>query len=214
MKLIITGATGTAGLETLNQALLDKDITEVISLMRKSSEISHPKLKTIVHKDYLNYSGLEDVFKNADACIWCLGISQTQVSKAEYEVITFDYTMAAAKAMLAANPNITFIFLSGMGADTTEKSKTIFARVKGKAENALLKLPFKRLHSARPGGIVPVNPKKKMPWVQTALLRAMLFLMPKYAIDTVQLAKAMINLAKRGHKDFILENQALKEMAK
>src|ERR1700751_3810962 len=117
MKLILTGATGTAGSETLTQALLDKEVTEVIALQSKPLNIQHPKLKVIIDNDFLNYAGLESEFKNADACIWALGISQTQVSKAEYEVITYDYTVNAAKAMLAANPNITFVFLSGMGAD-------------------------------------------------------------------------------------------------
>ncbi len=219
MKILITGATGTAGSETLNQALLDNEITEVISILRKPSNVSHPKLKTIIHKDFLNYTGLEDTFKNVDACIWCLGISQTQVSKAEYEVITYDYTMNAAKAMLDANPNITFVFLSGMGSDSLEKSRTIFARVKGKTENALQKLGFKKLYSARPGGIIPITPKKAMSGIQTFFLRTMGVLFPKYAIDTVQLAKAMLMLAKlaraaggKGGDKFIWENKDLKEL--
>ncbi len=213
MKIIITGTTGTAGAETLTQALLDNEIKEVIELVRKPSGIKHAKLKTIVHNDFLNYSGLEAVFKNVDACIWCLGISQTQVSKNEYEVITYDYTIAAAKTMLASNPYITFVFLSGMGADSQEKSKTIFARVKGKTENALQKLNFKKLYSARPGGIVPVNPKKNMPWYQAALLRTMGFIFPMYAIDTVLLAKAMLCLAKNRSDKFILENKDLKKLS-
>ena len=213
MKLIITGATGTAGLETLNQALLDNEITEVISLLRKPSDVSHPKLKTIIHKDFLNYSDLENTFKNVDACIWCLGISQTQVTKTEYEVITYDYTINAAKVMLASNPNITFVFLSGMGADSAEKSRTIFARVKGKTENALIKLGFKKLYCTRPGGIIPVTPKKNMSSIQTFFLRTMGVLFPKYAINTVQLAKAMLHLAKHGNDKIILENKELKNLA-
>lgn len=212
MKIILTGATGTAGSETLTQALLDKDITEVIALQRKPLGVQHPKLKVIIHKDFLNYAGLESEFKNADACIWCLGISQTKVSKAEYETITYDYTMNAAKAMLVANPNITFVFLSGMGADTQEKSRTIFARIKGKTENALQKLGFKKLYCPRPGGIISVVPRKDLPWFEKYGSPIMGFFAPAYVINTVQLAKAILHLVKHGGDKIILENKELKAL--
>jgi uncharacterized protein YbjT (DUF2867 family) len=213
MKIIITGASGTAGSETLHQALLDPEITEVIALVRKPTAVEHPKLKTIIHTDFLNYAGLETVFKNTDACIWCLGISQSKVSKDEYQVITFDYTMAAAKAMLAANPNFTFVFLSGMGADSKEKSRTIFARVKGKTENALQKLGFKKLVCARPGGIIPLKPNKNAPWFERYLSPIMAFIAPAFTISTVQLGKSLIHLAKYGANKIILENKELKKLA-
>src|SRR6476620_8475327 len=153
MKIIITGSTGTVGAELVRQAIADNDIEQVILLARNPSDTKHPKIREIIHKDFLNYSGLENVFKDADACLWCLGISQTRVSKEDYFVITYDYAVAAAKAMLAANPSITFLFLSGQGADSTGKSKILFARVKGQTENALRAMNFKKLMIFRPGGI-------------------------------------------------------------
>ncbi|MGZ3883285.1 MAG: NAD(P)H-binding protein [Bacteroidia bacterium] len=212
MKLIITGASGTAGSETLKQALLDPEVKEVTALVRRPTGLEHPKLKTLIHKDFLNYAGLEPLFRNSDACIWCLGISQTKVSKAEYEVITYDYTMAAAKAMHTANPDLTFIFLSGMGADSTEKSRTIFARLKGKAENALQKVGFKKLVCARPGGIISVTPREGLPWFERYLSPVMGFFAPGFVIDTVHLGKALIWLAKHGSEKIILENKELKAL--
>src|SRR5690349_19807852 len=100
MKIILTGATGMVGSEVLRQAIADPGISEVTAITRSSPGISHPKLSVIIHKDFLNYTGLEDVFRSHDACLWCLGISQTLVSREEYEVITYDYALAGATAML------------------------------------------------------------------------------------------------------------------
>ena len=122
MKIIVTGSTGTVGSELVRESVTDDSIEKITLLARSPANITHPKIKEIIHKDFLHYTGLENVFKEADACIWCLGISQTKVSKEEYFKITHDYAVAAAKAMLVANPSITFLFLSGQGADSSEKS--------------------------------------------------------------------------------------------
>ena len=110
MKIIVTGATGMAGAEVIRQAIADNDIHEIIALVRRPLAILHPKITTVIHQDFLNYDAVMDYFKDCDACIWCLGISQLQVSKEQYVVITYDYTIAAAKAMLAINPKYSFCF--------------------------------------------------------------------------------------------------------
>src|SRR5437870_7667793 len=112
MKIIITGTTGTVGSEVVKQAVADDDIKEVILLARNPSLTKHQKIREVIHKDFLKYDGLENIFREADACIWCLGISQTRVSKEDYFMITYEYAVTAAKAMLAANPSISFLFLS------------------------------------------------------------------------------------------------------
>jgi uncharacterized protein YbjT (DUF2867 family) len=216
MKIIVTGPTGTVGSEVIRQAIRDEDIHEVIALTRRPIDIHHPRLRTITHKNFLDYSGLDAVFKGADACIWALGISQTQVSKEEYEVITHDYTIAAAKAMLNANPTISFIFVSGGGADSSEKSKTLFARVKGKTENELKRLPFIQLVIARPGGIKPVHKNPNAPFVVKLMIPLFpIFerLAPTLVISSVDLAKVLLNLVKKGSDKIILENVDLKRIA-
>jgi uncharacterized protein YbjT (DUF2867 family) len=207
MKIIITGSTGTVGSELVRQAVADDDIEQVILLARNSSETKHPKIREVIHKNFLDYSGLESIFKEADACFWCLGISQATVNKEQYSVITYDYTIAAAKAMLAANPSITFMFLSGQGADSTEKSRVRFARVKGQTENALRAMSFKKLLIFRPGGINAVTKAKHLSRhkkFETLLVRTMKTLIPWSVVDTDVLAKAMLKSVKEENTGHVI----------
>jgi uncharacterized protein YbjT (DUF2867 family) len=213
-SIIVTGATGTAGSEVILEALNDSEISSVTAIVRRPLSIAHPKLKVIVHKDFMNYARLEDVFKQSEACVWCLGISQTLVTKEEYIHLTYDYALAAAKAMLNANPNITFLFLSGMGADSNEKSRTLFAWVKGKTENALKKLPFKHLYIVRPGGIVPSHPKPNSSFkekIYGSVNKVFGVLLPSMSISSANLAKAMLNIVKKGSDLVIHENKDLQK---
>lgn len=217
MKLIITGASGMVGSALMTEALKNASVEQVIAIVRKPLSVVHPKLQTVLHQDFLNYSGLEDVFRNADACAWCLGVPQAWVTKEEYYTITYSYTLAAAKVMLAANPGITFLFVSGAGADTLEKSRVTFARVKGQTENALLKLPFRRLIIPRPGGIEPVVRPKRAPFSYKLLYPVYPLLrriIPAHVITSVELAKAMLYLLINGNTEPILENRELKRLLK
>src|SRR5688500_17249241 len=201
MNLLITGATGMVGAEVVRQAILDDDVSKVTCLVRREGSLQHPKVKYIVHKDFLDYSALTDVLKAQDACICALGVSQTQVCKEEYHQITFDYTIAAAKAMLAAKPSRQFHYVSGEGADTTEKSKTLFARVKGKTENELMQMDFQSLIIARPGAIRPVHKNNNAPFAYKLLLPlfpVVQFFAPAAIISSVELALALIFQLKRG----------------
>lgn len=216
MKIIVTGATGLVGAEVLRQAILDNDITEITALVRKPIEINHSKIKTILHSEFLNYSGLEEVFKSHDAMVWALGISQTQVSKENYEVITYDYTMAAANAIKIANPEMAFLFVSGGGADSTEKSRTIFARVKGKTENALIKLGLKNLYSVRPAGIKPIHKNPNTSFLNKLfipLFPVFEFINPNWVIASDKLAIAILRILKTGSNKVIIENKELKEIS-
>ncbi len=217
MKIIVTGATGLVGAEVIREAIKNSAITQVVAIVRKPLSIQHEKLKTILHQDYLNYDALKNEFKTADACLWCLGISQTQVSKEQYQIITYDYTIAAAKALLEVQPNICFVFLSGLGADTTEQSKTIFARVKGKAENGLMKMGFKKLFIVRPAGIRPINKNPNTAFSNKLMIPFFpLFelITPNFVISSVQLAKAMLHIALNGNEKTLIENVELKKLGK
>ncbi|MFH1005985.1 MAG: NAD-dependent epimerase/dehydratase family protein [Candidatus Latescibacterota bacterium] len=213
MKIIITGATGMVGSEVLRQAILDNDIVEITVITRKPLDIVHPKVKTHIHQDFLNYSNLTDVFRKQDACVWCLGISQNAVSKEEYIAITYDYTLAAAKEMLQANPLINFLFLSGEGADSAEKSKFLFGRIKGKTENELLKLPFKKLYIARPGGIIPSHKRSNNSIylkIQNQIIRTLGFFVPSMVITSTELAKVLLHVAKNSASTSILTHKEIK----
>jgi uncharacterized protein YbjT (DUF2867 family) len=216
MKIIVTGGTGMAGAEVVRQAIADSGITTVIAITRKALEIKHPKIIELVLKDFLDYQAIIPLLAGADACIWCLGISQLQVSKQQYELITFDYTVAGAKAMLNANPSMSFVFVSGDGADPSGKSRTLFARVKGKAEKELQQLGFSKLVIARPGGIRPVHKNKNSPLAYKLLnpfYPLLEILIPSKVINSVQLAKALIYAAKKQTDKTVLENADLKEIA-
>lgn len=219
MKIVVTGVTGTAGSQVVKKALEDSDVSTVLAIGRRPPDIQHDKLRVLVHDNFLDYSKLESELSLYDACIWCLGISQTQVSKKEYETITYDYTIEFAKTLLKVNPNSTFVFLSGSGADSSEKSRTLFARIKGKTENELKKLGFKNLYIARPGGIRPaaggINPKTSfLNKLMLPLFPLLERLAPAFVIRAEELAQAMLNQAKHRNEKVILENAELKSLAK
>lgn len=217
MNLLITGATGMVGSELLRQAIIDNDVTSITALTRKPLDIQHPKLKTVIHKDFLEYTSLSSLFAGCDVCAWCLGVSQLQVSKEEYHVITYDYTMAAAKAMLAANPKICFVFVSGEGADQSGKAKTLFGRVKGKAEKDLMEMPFEKLIVTRPGAIQPMTKNPGVPFLYKIFYffyPVFKIIMPSKVITSVELAKAILFAAKTKTGKIILDNKALKDLKK
>ena len=214
MKIIVTGATGLAGEELVRQAIADDNITSITAIVRKPMKLLSAKLNTIIHNNFMDYSGLEDLFKNCDTFFWCLGISQSQVSKAEYERITYDYTIAAASKIAEVNPNLKFIFLSGAGADSSETSKTLFARIKGKTENRLKSMTLNKLFIVRPGGIKPIH---KNP--NTAFFNKVMYLFlplfeivwPSMVIGSDTLAKAMLWIAEQEPAMQTFENNDLKQ---
>lgn len=199
----------------VRQAVTDNDIEEVILLARNPYETKHPKIREVIHKNFLDYKGLENIFKEADACLWCLGISQATVTKDQYFVITHDYAVAAARAMLDANPSITFLFLSGQGADSTEKSRILFARVKGQTENALRAMNFSKLLIFRPGGINAVTKRRNMSLqkkFETILVKTMKVVIPWTVVDTDVLAKAMLKSIKENTGLVIIDHRAIRRM--
>ena len=217
MKIIITGATGLIGAELVRQAINDPDITELILLVRSEPECKHPKITVVLHKDFLDYTAAAEYFSKADTIAWCLGISQTQVSKTQYEIITHGYLDACARFCMQVNPTIRFVFVSGDGADITEKSRTLFKRIKGKAENSLLQSGLKNIFIARPDAVNPKHKNKKAP---LAYKLAYPFfplvekLAPHKIIWSDVLAKALLSLIKNGYEKNTLENAALRRLGK
>ncbi|HEV7836666.1 MAG TPA: hypothetical protein VGO75_01255, partial [Gemmatimonadaceae bacterium] len=143
MKAILFGGTGMVGQGVLRECLLDPDVTEVLSIVRAPSAQRHSKLRELVHPNFLDFSPIEAELSGFDATFFCLGATSAGKSEEQYSRITYDITMAAAKPLARLNPGMTFIFVSGAGTDSSERGRVMWARVKGKAENALLRLPFK-----------------------------------------------------------------------
>lgn len=216
MKIILTGATGMVGEEVLRQAMAGDEFEQILVLTRKPVALRAQKLKVLILEDFLDYSGIDGEFQDSDACLWCLGLSQKGVSAPEYEKVTHDYALAGAKAMLAANPRLTFCFLSGMGADSAEQSRILFARIKGKTENALSRLSSNVYHF-RPGYIHPVR-KRAKPRFEETIIRPFVPLLrriaPNQMIDADDLAKVLLEVAKNGYEKSMLDAREIRKLAK
>lgn len=216
MRVLLTGPTGTAGSATLLVLLADPGVTSVTALSRRPIETQHEKLRVVLHDDFTDPAPLASLLAETDALLWCLGIGQNDVPEAEYIRITHDYTLAFARALLAANPKATFIFLSGQGSDPTERSRALFGRIKGRTERALDGLGLARLHHARPGYIHPTTEKPS----RKALERFSMFveplfraLFPRHMIDADQLGRALLAAARGATEERVLDNVALQRLA-
>jgi nucleoside-diphosphate-sugar epimerase len=160
-KIIIAGATGMIGGLILKRCLEHNDVSSITSIGRRSTGIVHPKLEEIIHSNFLDFSAVEGSFKDKDVCFYCIGVYTGQVPQKEFVKITVDYTKVFAETLKRNSPQASFCFLSGEGADLSEKSSILFAREKGKAENILLRLGFKATRLFRPGYIFPVTPRNE-----------------------------------------------------
>lgn len=209
-KIIITGATGMVGGHALGYCLDSAQIGEVISLVRRPSGKTHPKLKEIILDDFLDYSNSTIDFKNVDAALFCIGVYTGAVDREKFRAITIDMPLAFAKALHDASPNATYCLLSGAGADRTEKSRTMFAKDKGIIENRLTDIGFGAFHAFRPGYIYPVIPRDEPNWMYSISrkLYPLIRLFGKNAsIKSTELAKGMFLAAVRGYDHEILENR-------
>jgi uncharacterized protein YbjT (DUF2867 family) len=220
LKIIITGATGMVGEGVLHEALLHPDVDKVLVITRKSCGNSHPKLTEIVHNDFFDISSLDSVLKDYNACFFCLGVTALGKTEAEYTRLTYTLTLNFATTIAALNPDMIFCYISGAGTDSTEKGRTMWARVKGKTENDLIKLPFRQVYNFRPGGIqpfLPLNPSQT--YYKTYKYLGWLFslikvIAPNYVITLKDLAAAMINALLTGYPKNIVEMKEMKILAK
>jgi len=216
-KVILTGATGMVGGYALDHCLESEDVSQVTAIIRRPIGRKHRKLIEVIHKDFTDYSSISDHLRDQDVALYCIGVYTGAVPNDEFERITVDYTVSFAKALLEQSQGVTFCFLSGAGADRTEKSRMIFARSKGKAENFLLRQKFGSVHIFRPGYIYPVEPRKEpnsMYRIQRALWPIVGRLFPGLGVNSDDLGNAIADVGIHGHDKDTFENRDILEHVK
>lgn len=212
MRVMIFGASGMVGQGVLRECLLDSGVDQVLSVGRSASGSTHQKLSDIVLADVTHLDRIADALRGYDACFFCLGVSSAGMSEERYTALTYDLTLAVARALVAINPAMRFIYITGAGTDSSERGRSMWARVKGRTENALLALPFKSAHMLRPAIIQPMHGIRS----KTALYRLAYVLLapvmpifkrlfPGYFTTSEQMGRAMIHLARHGSAKRILE---------
>ena len=219
MKVIVFGATGMVGQGVLRECLLDPDVESVLTIGRQETGQRHDKLRELVHQDFHDFSTIAGPLSGWDACFFCLGVSSAGMSESDYQRVTYDVTVAAAEVLSRQNPGMTFVYVSGAGTDTTERGRTMWARVKGKTENALLRMPFKAAYLFRPGYIQPlhgITSKTRLYRVLYAVMGPLFpvwkTLFPKYVTTTERVGRAMIEVARHGAPKHALQNRDINEI--
>lgn len=214
MRVVLFGATGMVGQGVLRECLLDPDVESVVTVGRRATGQVHPKLRELVPRDLLDLAPLESELTGLDAAFFCLGVASAGMTEAEYTRVTYDITMAAAEALVRLSPALTFVFVSGAGADSTERGGTMWARVKGRTENALLRMPFRDVYVLRPAVIQPLHgitsrtaAYRLFYRIAGPLMPVLKRAFPGYVTTTEQIGLAMLRVAKRGAPTKILRTE-------
>jgi hypothetical protein len=216
IKAIITGATGMVGEGVLHECLNHQDVETVLVINRKPCGVVHPKLKEIIHSDFFDLSPIESQLNGYNACYFCLGVSSVGMKEPEYYKLTYTLTMHVAEILSRLNRDLVFCYVSGAGTDSTEKGKMMWARVKGKTENDLMKLPFKAVYAFRPAFILPTTGLKNvLPSYKyvTWLYPVFRPIFPNYFGTLKEIGLAMINSVKFGSGKQVLELKDIRVLA-
>lgn len=215
LNVILTGATGMVGEGVLHECLQSNIVEKVLVINRKPCGVSHPKLKEIIHPDFFDFSSIENQLTGYNACFFCLGVSSVGMKEENYRHVTYDLTMHVAQTLSKLNKGMIFCYISGAG--TNEKGKLMWARVKGKTENDLMKLPFKRVYNFRPGMLQPTKDLKNTLslYKYFGWLSPLLKVFAPNSISTLkELGLAMINAASKGYEKQIIEVSDIHVLAK
>lgn len=220
MNVLIFGATGMVGQGVLRECLLDPEVQSVATVGRSASGVQNAKLREIVHADLWNYAAIENQLTGFDACFFCLGVASAGMSQPDYERITYGITIAGAETLCRLNPRMTFIYVSGASTDSSEKGRMMWARVKGKTENALLRMPFAAAYMFRPGFIEPMHGERsrtKLYRVSYMLSKPLLPLIRRLfanqILTTEQIGRAMLTLVRRPYPKHVLEIKDIRAVA-
>ena len=220
MNILLFGATGMVGQGVLRACLDAPDVALVRTVGRTALGMQHAKLDDLVHADLFDYAGVEDKLSGFDACFFCLGVSSNGMSEQQYTHLTYDLTLAAARVLARQNPGMVFTYVSGAGTDGSEQGRSMWARVKGRTENALLHLPFAGVYLFRPGIIQPldgIRSKTRSYQLFYSLTKPVLplmrKLMPNSILTTNDMGQAMLNAARKASGRHVLEIRDIKALA-
>jgi len=220
MKVVIFGASGMIGQGVLHECLDSEKVTSVVAVGRSPCGFDDEKLAEILHDDFANYGSIEDRLEGLDSCFFCLGVSSAGMREEDYRRITLDFTVHAAETLSRLNPEMVFCYVSGAGTDSSEKGRSMWARVKGMTENRLLEIPFKAVYLFRPGYIQPmkgVRSKTRLYQVTYAVLAPLYpvlkILFPNLVTSTEKVGRAMIRVADVGYAKPILETPDINAVA-
>jgi uncharacterized protein YbjT (DUF2867 family) len=216
IKVVLFGATGMVGEGVLLRALNHENVESVLVISRRPCEVIHPKLKELILYDFFDYTALEGQLRGFNACFFCLGVSSVGMKEPEYTRTTYDLTMQAATVLSRLNPEMTFCYVSGTGTDSTERGRVMWARVKGRTENHLARLPFKAVYSFRPGLMKPIEGQRNVKTLFKVLawpypLWKVLF--PRAVCTLEDVGLAMIEAVLHGSSKRILENLDITHLA-
>jgi hypothetical protein len=217
IKAIITGSTGMVGEGILHECLQHPSVESILVINRRPCGITHPKLKEIIHIDFFDLLPIESNLSGYNACFFCAGVSSVGMEEPEYTKFTYELTMNFAQTLSKLNNDMTFCYVSGAGTDSSEKGRMMWARVKGKTENDLMKLQFKNIYAFRPAFMKPVKGQKNAPTFYKYILwlYAILHpLFPQYFGTLSDVGRAMINCAKYGYEKRVLEAKDIAGLAK
>lgn len=217
VKAIITGVTGMVGEGVLLESLLHPEVEKVLVINRRPCGITHPKLTEILHANFFDFTPVAEQLIGYNACFFCLGVSSVGMKEEQYYSLTYTLTMHVAEILARQNPGMTFCYISGAGTDSTEKGRLNWARVKGKTENDLMKLPFRKVYAFRPGFLQPSKGLKnvhRLYGVFIFLYPVFRMLMPGYVSTLKELGLAMINSVLIGYDKSVLEVKDIVNLSK
>lgn len=213
IKVIITGATGMVGEGVLFECLQNQKVDKVLIINRRHYEFDHPRLKELIVPDFFQLEAFAENIKGYDACFFCAGVSSVGMNEEKYTHLTYDTTLSFANTMAGCNPNMVFTYVSGSSTDSSEKGRLMWARVKGKTENDLMKLPFKAAYNFRPGIMLPFEGQKNWKNIYKLIGKGIKLFAPRSVLTMHQVGQAMINVATSGYSKPILEIADIRKVA-
>ncbi|WP_319500109.1 NAD-dependent epimerase/dehydratase family protein [uncultured Draconibacterium sp.] len=220
MKVIITGATGMVGKGVLLECLDHESVEKVLVIGRNPVDVAHPKLEELIHTNFADFSTVKAQLAGYDAFFLCMGISSVGMKENDFKKVTYDYTLSLARELVPLNPEMTITYVSGEGTDSSEKGRVMWARVKGKTENELIKLGFKQAFMFRPGFIIPLRGIKSRTKAYQFVYDYFMWLVhlfkavaPNAVVNTTQVGKAMINTVLYGYNSIIIKPKDIIQLA-